>query len=181
MRLLFTLLMLFAAGCSPGALTIAAADIPRYAAHERVLTTEGVSLSLDDGGAVQPIPLADGSFRVLARQSLPSAFGARDMVYLGARIDGTEAPDDLSTVRHIVQIEYGSTLAILGRRSGVRVHSAHVGGLRVTHTKKHRRGLGAAGIAGIVAGSAVAAAGLIGLGVYGLMQIEAGPNFGGLN
>ena len=144
MRLLLTLAFLLATGCADGTLTIPAASIAPYAAGKAVRTQEGVSLSLTDGGRAQPIPVDDGTFRVMARQSLQWAGGTRDMVYLGDRIAGSEAPADLSTVGDVVEIEHGSITTILGRRTGVRVSSAYVGGLRVTGSKKNRGGPGAA-------------------------------------
>lgn len=178
MRLLFALLLLFGAGCSSNTLTISGSQIARYAAREKVPTAEGVMLSLDDGGAVEPVPVAGGSFRVIARQSLQWEGGTRDMVYLGDRVGGEEAPGELIAVRDVVQIEHGGTVTILGRRSGVRVSTAYVGGLRVSGSRHGgKRGLSGGAIAGIVVGSAAAAGLIIGLAIFAAGEVDLGINF----
>lgn len=175
MRLGVALLPLLLAGCGKGGLTIPAGSIDRYAAGQTVTTAEGPTVSLADRGALQPIAADSETLTVISRQSVEWEGGTRDMIYLGH--GGAEAAPagGLSVVRDVEEVQAGKTLTILGKRSGVRVNSAYVGGIRVIGSKQNPRGLSGGAIAGITVG-ALAGAALIGAGIYGLTQLDLGMN-----
>ena len=157
--------VLMLTGCSESTLTIPASSIPDYAAHKSARTVEGPHVSLADGGALQPVAVGGGPLSVISRQSLAGF----QMTYLG---NGNNDDGVSSIVHDVVEVELGKNLTILGARSGVRVNAAYVGGLRVIDSRKSgRKGLSTGAVVGISVG-AIAGLALIGLGIYGLTQID---------